>query len=104
MPIPLNHPLRQGTNAAPTTVIQSTWRGARNPLRTRCQTATASRPPASRGRRPGRIEWARYDHLMRPMVAYSPDARQIWRGVLAEIEISIGTKKIAFSLRTWPIA
>ncbi len=44
-------------------------------------------------------EWARYDHLMRPMVAYSPDARQIWRGVLAEIEISIGTKKIAFSLK-----
>ena len=44
-------------------------------------------------------EWARTDHLMRPMVAYSPDARQIWRGVLAEIEISIGTKKIAFSLK-----
>jgi len=44
-------------------------------------------------------EWARYDHLMRPMAAYSPDARQIWRGVLAEIEISIGTKKIAFSLK-----
>lgn len=44
-------------------------------------------------------EWARYDHLMRPMVAYSPDARQIWRGVLAEIEIGIGTKKIAFSLK-----
>ena len=42
-------------------------------------------------------EWARYDHLMRPMVAYSPDARQIWRGVWPEIEISIGTKKIAFS-------
>lgn len=44
-------------------------------------------------------EWARTDHLMRPMVAYSPDARQIWRGVLAEIEIGIGTKKIAFSLK-----
>ena len=44
-------------------------------------------------------EWARYDHLLRPMVAYSPDARQIWRGVLAEIEIGIGTKKIAFSLK-----
>ena len=44
-------------------------------------------------------EWARYDHLMRPMVAYSPDARQIWRGVLAEIEIGIGTKRIAFSLK-----
>ena len=34
-------------------------------------------------------EWARTDHLMRPMVAYSPDARQIWRGVLAEIEIGM---------------
>ena len=44
-------------------------------------------------------EWARYDHLIRPMVAYSPDARQIWRGVLAEIEIGIGTKRIAFSLK-----
>ncbi len=44
-------------------------------------------------------EWARTDYLMRPMVAYSPDARQIWRGVLAEIEITIGTKKIAFSLK-----
>ncbi len=44
-------------------------------------------------------EWARYDHLLRPMVAYTPDARIAWEGFLAEIEISIGTKKIAFSLK-----
>jgi hypothetical protein len=45
------------------------------------------------------LEWARADHLLRPMVASSPDGRIAWEGFLAEIEIELGTKKIAFSLK-----
>jgi hypothetical protein len=49
--------------------------------------------------RAGVLEWARADHLNRHMEAYSPDGKRIWEGRLVEIAITVGRKKLVFSLK-----
>lgn len=45
------------------------------------------------------IEWARADHLKRPVESFSPDGIKIWEGFLSEITIKVGNRSIVFSLK-----
>lgn len=46
------------------------------------------------------LEWLRPDHLMRPVEMYSPLGNKMWEGFLSEIVLTIGHKKISYTIGT----
>ena len=46
------------------------------------------------------LEWLRPDHLMRPVEVYSPLGNKMWEGFLSEIVLTIGHKKISYTIGT----
>jgi hypothetical protein len=44
------------------------------------------------------LEWLRPDNLMRPVEVYAPTGARMWEGFLSEITLTIGQKKISYSI------